>query len=153
MKYFNVKLLKYPTQTDWEWCRTCCLNTIGKHPIKSPDSEWKQKLIASEHSPLRELWFGIKMDIPYWVSMHFCRHHIGVNHYIQSQRNDRQSNYDRNLAPQNEMVSHIMSINAQELIFISHKRLCKQASEETQKIMKIICEKVIETNPEFKKNF
>lgn len=147
---YNIEILKYPTQVDWNWCKTCCLNTVGKKSINSPTDEWKKKLIASEHSPLRELWFGIKMEIPYWVSVHFCRHHIGVNHYVQSQRNDRQSKYDRELAPQNEIVSHIMSVNAQELVFMSHKRLCKQSSELTQKIMKLICEKVIETNPEFK---
>ena len=109
--------------------KTCTLNTVGKKSVNAPTQEWKEKLIKSEHSPLRELWFGIKMEVPYYVSVHFVRHHIGVNHYVQSQRNDRQDKYDRTEAPQGALVSHIMSINAQELVFMAHKRLCKQASE------------------------
>ena len=90
------------------------------------------------------------MEIPYWISVHFVRHHIGVNHYVQTQRNDRQNNYDRTEAPQGEIVSHIMSLNAQELIFMSHKRLCSQVSKETREVMKMICEKVIEVAPYMK---
>lgn len=146
----KVELLKYPTEKDWEWCKTCTLNTVGKKSVNAPTEEWKKKLIASEHSPLRELWFGVRMEIPYWNSVHFCRHHIGVNHYIQSQRNDRQNKYDRNSARQDEIVSHIMSINAQELVFMAHKRLCNQASPETHLIMQMICDEVIKVCPEFK---
>lgn len=43
-----------------------------------------------------------------------------------------------------------MSINAQELVSMAHKRLCNQASEETRKVMQEICDKVVEVNPEFK---
>lgn len=149
MPSISVEIIKHPTDEDWMWCKTCTLNTVGKKVVNAPTDDWKKKLIASEHSPIRELWFGIKMTIPYWVSVHFVRHHIGVNHYVQSQRNDRQSNYDRTVAPQGEMVSHIMSINAQELIFMAHKRLCHQASPETQQVMEEICRQVIKTNPEF----
>jgi thymidylate synthase ThyX len=92
------------------------------------------------------------MEIPYWVSVHFVRHHIGVNHYVQTQRDDRQKDLEisRNDKPQGEIVSHIMSINAQELIQMSHKRLCAQASKETRQVMKQIVELVIEKYPEFK---
>ena len=88
------------------------------------------------------------MEIPYWISVHFVRHHIGVNHYVQTQRNDRQDKYDREKAPQGEIVSHIMSVNAQELVFMAHKRLCKQASPETREVMRRICELVIEVCPQ-----
>lgn len=145
----KVEILKHPTNEDWQWCKTCTLNTVGKHSTKLPTDEWKRKLVESEHSPLRELWFGIKMEIPYWVSVHFVRHHIGVSHYVQSQRNDRQDRYDRTLAPQGEIVSHIMSVNAQELVFMAHKRLCHQASKETREVMEEIVRQVIKLNPEF----
>lgn len=147
---FSIKILKHPTELDWQWCKQCTLNTVGKNSTTLPTSEWKEKLVKSEHSPLRELWFGIKMEIPYWVSVHFVRHHIGVNHYVQSQRNDRQEKYDRTQAPQGEIVSHIMSINAQELVFMSHKRLCNQASKETRMVMQEIVNQVLKLNPEFK---
>lgn len=148
---FEIEMIKSPTEEDWAWCKTCTLNTIGKKVIGSiPTDEWKRKIIAAEHSPLRELWFGFRMTIPSWVVTHFVRHHIGVNHYVQSQRNDRQNNYDRNEAPQGTKVSYIMSINAQELVFMAHKRLCNQASPETRYVMQQICHLVIEKYPEFK---
>lgn len=149
MNNIKIELLKYPTEQDLMWVKTCTLNTVGKKSTKLPTEEWIKKLIESEHSPIRELWFGIRMEIPYWVSVHFVRHHIGVNHYVQTQRTDR-TGIDRDELKQGEIVSHIMSINAQELINMSHKRLCKQASEETRNVMKLICEKVIEIAPYMK---
>lgn len=146
---FKVELLKHPTEQDWKWVKTCTLNTIGKKSTSLPTEEWKKKLVESEHSPLRELWFGIKMEIPYWVSVHFVRHHIGVNHYVQTQRTDR-TGIPRDELPQGQLVSHIMSVNAQELVFMAHKRLCKQASEETRVVMQAIVEKVLQVCPEFK---
>ena len=146
---FKVEILKHPTDEDWMWCKTCTLNTVGKTSAKLPTAEWKHKILEAGHSPIRELWFGIKMQIPYYVSVHFVRHHIGVNHYVQTQRNDRQDNYDRRKATQDTTVSHVMSINAQELIFMSHKRLCSQASAETRAVMKEICKQVEELFPEF----
>lgn len=146
---FKVEILKHPTDEDWMWCKTCTLNTVGKTSAKLPTAEWKHKILEAGHSPIRELWFGIKMQIPYYVSVHFVRHHIGVNHYVQTQRNDRQGNYDRTKATQDTMVSHVMSINAQELIFMAHKRLCSQASAETRAVMKEICKQVEELFPEF----
>lgn len=150
MPNYLVELIKHPTDDDWAWCRYCTLNTVGKSVTALPSDEWKRKLVASEHSPLRELWFGIHMVIPYWVSVHFVRHHVGCNHYVQSQRNDRQNKYDRNKAPQDELVSHVMSINAQQLVYMAHKRLCNQASPETRAVMQQIVDEVVKTNPEFK---
>ncbi len=145
----RVELLKYPTEQDWMWVKTCTLNTVGKKSLNQPTDEWKQKLIESEHSPLRELWFGIRMTIPYWVSVHFVRHHIGVNHYVSTQRSDR-THIIRDEQSQGKLVSHIMSVNAQELVFMSHKRLCMQASPETREVMQEICRQVIEVCPQMK---
>jgi hypothetical protein len=144
----KIELLRYPTENDWKWVKNCTLNTVGKKSLTKPTDEWKEKLIESEHSPLRELWFGIRMEIPYWVSVHFVRHHIGVNHYVQTQRTDR-TGINRDELPQGEIVSHIMSVNAQELVFMAHKRLCKQASLETRYVMNRICDEVIKVCPEF----
>lgn len=148
---YEVKVIKHPTDEDWKWVKTCALNTVGKSSTKLPSDDWKHQLLRCEHSPIRELWFGIKMKIPYWVSVHFVRHHIGVNHYISTQRDDRtNATISRADMPQGTLVSHIMSVNAQELIFMSHKRLCSQASQETREVMREIVKAVISTNPEFK---
>jgi hypothetical protein len=146
-KTFKIEILKYPTESDWQWVKTCTLNTVGKTSTKAPTKKWKKQLLEAEHSPIRELWFGIKMTIPYWVSVHFVRHHIGVNHYVQTQRTDR-TGVNREELSQGEYVSHIMSINAQELMFMARKRLCKQASLETRTVMQLICSEVIKVCPE-----
>lgn len=147
---YNVEILKHPTEEDWLLCKQLTLNTIGKTSTKMPNDEWKVKLLKSEHSPIRCLTWAIKMQVPYFVSVHFCRHKFGVEHFVQSQRNDRQDVYDRTQAPQGELVSHVMYINAQELMFMARRRLCKQASQETQDVMKQIVAEVIKLNPEMK---
>ena len=147
----KVTLIKYPSQDDLMWCKTCCLNTVGKSSTQYPTKDWIEKLVKAEHSPIRELWFGIKMEIPYWVSVHFVRHHIGVNHYVQSQRDDRNNNTTpRSQKEQGEIVSHIMSINAQALIQMAHKRLCFQASKETREVMNAIVHEVVKVAPYMK---
>lgn len=145
----KIEILKYPTKEDLMWCKQCTLNTVGKSSTTGPTYNWLKKLVEAEHSPIRELWFGIRMEIPYWVSVHFVRHHIGINHYVQTQRSDR-TGITRDELPQGQIVSHIMSINAQELINMSHKRLCKQASQETREVMKEIVKKVIDVAPYMK---
>lgn len=144
-----IELLKYPSEQDLAWVKTCTLNTVGKTSTNVPNEEWIERLVKAEHSPIREMWFGIKMTIPYWVSVHFVRHHIGVNHYVQTQREDR-TNTPRNDKPQGAMVTHIMSINAQELINMAHKRLCKQASKETREVMQEIVREVVRICPYMK---
>ena len=44
-----------------------------------------------------------------------------------------------------------MDVNATELIFMSHRRLCKQADSFTQKVMREICNQVIQKCPVFEK--
>ena len=143
-------MIKHPNDDDWLFCKQCTLNTIGKTTTKLPTDEWKIKLLESEHSPIRTLWFAFKMEIPYYVSTHFVRHKFGVERFVQTQRNDRQNKYDRTKAPQDTLVSHIMYVNAQELANMAHVRLCKQASKETREVMQMIVTEVLKTNPEFK---
>jgi thymidylate synthase ThyX len=148
---FKVEILKYPTEEDWMWAKTCCLNTIGKTSAKLPTEEWKKDLIRSEHSPIRELKFGIKLTIPSYCSVHFVRHKFGVEHYVSTQRDDRNKSRDVSRAdmPQGTMVTHIISVNAQELMFMARRRLCTQADEFTRKVMEEICRQVVKVSPEF----
>ena len=150
----KVEILKHPTEEDWLWCKTCTLNTVGKKlssTTKTVDIEWKKKLLASEHSPIRELWFGIKLQIPYYIQNHIVRHHIGCNHYVSTQRDDRHPEREksREELPQGVFVSHILSINAQELMFFMRKRLCNQADPLMRYVANMIKQKVLRANPEF----
>lgn len=149
MESTSVEVLRHPTDEDWERCKMLAMNTIGKKWSGEVTGEWKRKILRSEHSPIRTLMFTIRMEVPYWVSVHFCRHKYGVEHYVTSQRNDRQDKYDRTEAPQGAFVTHVMDINAQELMQMARMRLCAQASYETQMVMKLIVDAVVETNPEF----
>lgn len=145
----NVEVLRHPTEEDWQRCKMLAMNTIGKRWSGEVTEEWKHKMLEAEHSPIRTLMFTVRMELPYWVSVHFCRHKYGVEHYVSSQRNDRQKAYDRTTAPQGATVTHVMDVNAQELIQMARMRLCGQASVETRMVMAEIRDKVIETNPEF----
>lgn len=147
----NIEMIKYPTNEDWLFCKQCALNTIGKNTTNIPNEEWKQKIIESEHSPIRTLWFAFRLEIPYWVSVHYTRHKFGVEHFVSTQRDDRNiNNTPRAEKPQGELVSHIIYVNAQELINMSHKRLCNQASKETREVMQEIVKLVNEKCPYMK---
>ena len=146
----KVEMIKHPTDEDWLFCKQCALNTIGKNSTTLPSDEWKIKILKAEHSPIRTLWFAFKIEMPYWVSVHFVRHKYGVEHFVQSQRDDRTDNdIPRAEKPQGEFVTHIMYINAQELMFMARRRLCNQASKETREVMRAIVAEVYKTNPEF----
>ena len=149
-KDIKVELLKHPTEQDWLFCKTCTLNTVGKSSTTLPKDEWMVKLVESEHSPLRELPYAFKLTIPYYVSTHLVRHHVGFSHYVQSQRNDRQSDYDRTKAPQDSMVSHIITMNAQSFVHLAHARLCYQAEDLTRWVVHEMVRLANETNPEMK---
>ena len=147
----RVNLMRWPDQHDWDRCKLLALGTEGKEAKTSATAEWKHKMLKCEHSPIRTLMFTIQLvDIPYWVSVHFVRHKYGIEHYVRSQRNDRQSEYDRNSAPQNASVSHIIDVNAQELMYMARKRLCSKAAEETKQVMEMIVAEVVKVCPEFK---
>ena len=143
----EIKLIRYPKEEDWKRALLLARETQGKEGDLIPSFEWKRKLINSEHSPLRTIMFTIEMqNIPYCNSVHFVRHKFGVEHYVKSQR----SNKNRGEEPQNAPVNHIMDINAQALIFMARKRLCFKADETTREIMKEIVNKIIDVCPEFK---
>ena len=146
----NVEIVKYPTVEDWLLAKQCTLVTVGKESEVPPTENFKKNLLRARHSPIRELKFVFRItDLPYWVSVHLSRH-VHAQPYIKTQRNDRQSQYDRNSAPQNSPVDMMWSMNAEELITIANKRLCNLASKETREVVRMICNKVIEVCPEFK---
>lgn len=137
----KVELLEYPTQKDWMEVKRRALVTVGKKPVNPPEIEWKRRILSARHSPIRYLRFSFYLEVPYWVSVHLCRH-THAQPYVKSQRNDRQNDYDRNSAPQDQLVSMIWDINAEELMVIANKRLCRQASPETRAVVKKMCDLV-----------
>lgn len=145
----KIELLEYPKLDDWIAVKRRAFITIGKLPVQPPTTKWKQDILKARHSPIRRLRFSFLLeDIPSWVSVHLCRH-IHAQPYVKSQRNDRQSDYDRNAARQDSPVSMIWDMNAEELMVIANKRLCKQASPETRAVVEKMCKLVEKECPEF----
>lgn len=145
----EVELLKCPTQEDWELVKRATLETVGKRPKNPPTLEWERSILEARHSPIRLLQFVFELrDIPYWVSVH-CARHVHSVPFVRSQRNDRQSDYDRNAARQDAPVNMMWAMNAEELMTICAKRLCNQSAEETRSIVREMATLVIANCPEF----
>ena len=149
MDDFSVKLIKSPTEEDWDLVKYLALLTANKKMTNKPTFEWKHKILRARHSPIRELKFIFEMQIPYYVSVHLCRH-VHAQPYVSTQRNDRQDEYDRRKAPQDTPVTMAFSVNAEELLTIASKRLCSKADMFTQEVIHRCCELVEEKYPEFK---
>lgn len=132
----------------WNEVLNRCRTTVSKEAIgKEPSEGFKKKIIKAEHSPIRSLIFGFKVtDLKSWVSVHFARHHVGVEKWISTQRTDR-TGINRDEQPQGALVTMELEANAQALINLGRKRLCMQASPETREVMQEIKRVVEEKEP------
>jgi len=126
----EVKIVKW--DVDWLEIKNLCRTTISMGDSKvEPTQEWKRKLLLAEHSPLRHSLITAEFkDIPYYVSTHLVRHHMGVEKYVGTSREDR-TGVDRTKRRQTDPVTMRMDFNIQSLINISRKRLCTQADKQT----------------------
>lgn len=133
----------------WREVADAARTTVGLPPGEGePSAKWKRQILLAEHSPIRKLivkwrWY----DLPYWVSVHFVRHKIGIEHWVRTQRTDR-TGIDRNNLPQRALVTHECEANAQAIINISRKRLCKQAAKETREAWKAFLRELKQYLPE-----
>lgn len=99
------------------------------------------KMYLAEHSIIRTQMFWIEMyDIYTFVSVHLVRHKFGVEHFVKSNREDRKS-YTGDKG-RYQPVNHAMFLNAQELINMSRKRLCRKSHVETVFVMNAIKEEM-----------
>jgi len=113
-----------------------------------PSARWKRRILLAEHSPIRKLLVNWKWsDLPYWVSVHFVRHKFGIEHFVSTQRTDR-TGEDRTVKNQDAPVEHECLANAAELMFISRRRLCAQASPETRAAWKLVVDELAKHEPE-----
>lgn len=133
---------------DWEEVVNDCRATVKKPPLgKEPSADFKRRILMAEHSPIRDITVKFRWKgIPYWVAMHWKTHHWESR--VNSQRNDRQKEYDRTKAPQDAPVDFIGDANVQNLIDTWRKRLCRQASSETREYAEDFKEALREKEPE-----
>lgn len=135
--------------TDWQRVVDAARFTQGKEPLgHEPSDEFKKQMILSEHSPLRELEFDIKMyGIPYWVSNHFVRH-VHAQPFVSTSRPDiTGSKVSRHDMRQDDLVNLQLSLNAQEIINISKLRLFSKAARATREIWYIVLDELVHIEP------
>ena len=115
--------------TDDTIMRRAC--DMTRKPGVEPSKISRAKLLRCEHSPVRLIKFWIELHgIPTFVSTHLVRHKFGVEHFVESNRDDRGGKGDdkvNRLTP----VSHGMEANAAALIAMSKKRLCHNSHKKT----------------------
>jgi len=145
----ELKLTYLLTRSTWRDVADAARTTIRRDAgDKEPSTAWKRRILLAEHSPIRQLIFKWKWSgLNYWVSVHFVRHKIGIEHFVSTQRTDR-TGTDRDTAPQAALVDHECLANAQTLITISRKRLCSQASPETREAWRLVLDAVAAIEPE-----
>lgn len=134
---------------DWEEVVNDCRATVKKQPLgKEPSIAFKKAILISEHSPIRDISVKFKWrNIKYWVAMHWKTHHWESR--VDSQRNDRQSRYDRESAPQDALIDFIGDPNIQHTIDTWRKRLCRMASPETREYAEDFKRVLHEVEPEW----
>lgn len=132
---------------DWANVKNKCRTTVNKeYTGNEPSSDFKRKILISEHSPIRLLnidwsWKNIKS----WVSVHLSRHKWEC--FVSTQRTDR-TGIDRNELPQDSLVDMDGVANAQNLIDTARKRLCTCASLETRRAVHELKYNIAEYEPE-----
>jgi len=135
----------------WRDIADSARTTIGLDPKSGevPPS-WRRRMLLCEHSPIRQLLLKWKwVDLKSWVSVHFVRHHEGIQHWVKTARTDR-TGYEgsRDDLSQGNLVIHECEANAQAIINISRKRLCRQASPETREAWRAFLESFKYIEPE-----
>lgn len=142
-------MIKWTEYTDvWDKVKRAARTTVSKKGSGAYSSDsWKKTILLAEHSPIRKIRFSWRWDgLKSWVSVHFVRHKNGIEHWVSTQRSDR-TGVDRDNSPQDTPVSHECEANAQALIFISRRRLCRQASPETRAAWQEVKEEVRKVDP------
>lgn len=127
-------------ETSWSRALDAARRTIGKEPLhKEPSDNWKAKILLAEHSPIKLVEYNIQFkNLRQWVGVHLLRHGF-ILPFIHSQREDRRKlDYSRDKLPQGSLNDQDFVVNAQSLINISRKRLCRCASKETQEAWKAV---------------
>jgi len=152
-KYRGCPSVEVKKVVGWDYVLDAARNTVGKDMCgHEPSHQFKINILVSQHSPIQALQFRLLFkNLKSWTSVHFVRHFMGISgHWVQTQRDDRneQRAESRDDIPQSAPVKHMMIINAQEILYISRRRLCMQASQETRDAWKMVINAIRKTEPE-----
>lgn len=104
---------------------------MTRKPGMVPSQMTLEKIYRCEHSPIRTQQFWVELrGIPTFVSVHLVRHKIGLDHFVESNRDDRGGAGD-DVVTRDSPVNHGMYVNAQALIAMGLKRLCYASHPKT----------------------
>lgn len=135
--------------TTWTDVLNAARFTQRKEPLdREPSDTFKKNIVKAEHSPLRCLIYTIDLyDIPYYVSVHLCRH-VHAQPFVSTSRPD----IDGTQKPREEQlksdpVNMRLWVNAQEIIHISRARLCNRAEVTTRKLWRKVINELRRIDP------
>ena len=133
---------------DWEEVVDDCRMTVSKGGLgHEPSTAFKKAILISEHDPIRDIEVKFRWaNMKYWIAMHW-KTHIWRSR-TNTQRNDRQDNYDRDEEPQKHPVEFVGDANAQHLIDTMRKRLCYMAASETREYAEDLKKTLLKVEPE-----
>lgn len=137
--------IRESNESDWQKIKDAALFTIHKDNGKYPTEEWMERILMSEHSPIRVGGYIIRAyDVPSFVIGHIVRHNQGLIPFVSSLREDR-CEYDE--IPNRETPNNFMFyLNYQAAIYVSRKRYCNCASEETRDFWKLVKDEIRKIN-------
>lgn len=136
-------------EDNWTEVKRAARTTVSKNGEGAyPNEKWKKAILLAEHSPIRRIRFSWRWhQLKSWISVHFVRHKIGIEHWVSTRRDDR-TGVPRDEVPQCAPVNHEAEADAQALINISRKRLCKgQPHKETREAWAEVKTEVAKADP------
>lgn len=143
----RVEIKKY--EDNWQDIKDAALFTIHKDNGKYPTSEWKTKILKSEHSPIRLGRFLITLyDAPSYVIGHLVRHHIDFTPFVPSLRSDRTKHKEDKVPDRNTLNNVRFDMNYQTAINITRKRDCYLAAKETREAWQEVKNEIAKVEPE-----
>lgn len=142
--------IKAEQVTFWKRALNAARWTVNMKELdKEPSEEFKTNILMAQHSPIRLVEYDIKIyGIPYRIATHIIRHHIGIEKFQCTLRDDRNNEItDSEELPQGQPVNLWIACNAEALINISKKRLCGMAHPKTRHIWEGIKKAVVQVDP------
>lgn len=146
----KVNCIYWPEERERMLFKRAIWVTMGNinEPKSGPTPKLMHDVLNARHSPVRVLNFAFLIeDIPSNIATHLARHVHAVP-FVSSLRNDRQDRMNGDEAPRNTPVDMIYYLNAEELMTVSNKRLCAQASAATRLTVQMMCDAAVERMPE-----
>lgn len=131
-------------ETSWRRALNAARRTAGKpETVNNPSARWIAEMLIAEHSVIKLVEYHISFkNLRQWVGVHLLRHEHLLP-FIQSQREDRSKlDCSRDELPQGTPNVQDFYANAQTLVNISRKRLCRKSSPETRAAWSAVRDKV-----------